>query len=782
MPLPLSWSASWIEPDEPAGGPPVQRPAYHLVGELLLPAAPVSAVLHITAHGIYEAFLNGDRVGDLELTPGWTAYRSQLQVQSFDVTDLLRPGSNALGVLLSDGWWRGQTTLARKTDRYGGTVGVFAELHVTDGDGQVSVHCTDGTWRWTRSHVLAADLIAGEHHDLRLQRRDWCDPDTDRSSWSPVRVAQHTTNIFTAPLGPPVRRMEQLAALEVREVAPGRHIADFGRVSNGWVRLTDLGPEGTTLTLVHSEALSPDGTDVQNDCHAAAFSTDFPVLFQTDTVVSAGDGSVFEPRHSTKGFRYLRIDGHPGPLDPSSLTSIVVRNDLPARGTFTCSNEDLNRLHEAAEWSLLTNCCDIPTDCPTRERAGWTGDWQIFVSTAAYLRDVTDFSLKWLRDLVADQLPNGAVCNFIPEPADFTDPSVSWWKEMQGSAGWGDAVVHVPWQLYLATGRTDALEACLPAMVKWVDFAATAAATGRHPDRAAQRPEALPHEQFLWDTGFHFGEWNEPGAEDGQIERIRVMDHGPTATAYLYRSADELSRIAEILGEHDTAARYAELAANVRAAWRLEFVDESGAVTPATQAILVRGLAFGLVPEEHQARAMTDLVQLISHAGTHLGTGFLATPFLLPVLADNGRGDVAYDLLLQRSFPSWLGMLDAGATAIWEGWDSVKPDGRVTSSLNHFSMGAVISFLHRYVAGLRLVEPGWRRFLVQPVPGGGITSARTTHASPYGEIDVSWEIVDEKGTLTLALPEGTTAEVVLPDGGEHVLGSGQHTLLWDATA
>ena len=779
--LPTTWSAHWIEPGEPSAGPDAHRPGYHLARDVNLPSVS-SAMLHITAHGIYEAFVNGTRVGDCELTPGWTAYRSRLQVHSFDVTQLLHPGGNAIGVLLSDGWWRGQTTVARKTNRYGDTVGVFAELHVTDADDQLHVLGTDASWLWTTGHIVAADLIAGEHHDHRLRVPGWAEPGTDRSAWLPVRLAEHGTATLTAPVGPPVKRIEELPAVDVREVAPGRHIVDFGRVSNGWIRLTDLGPEGATLTIVHSEALTPDGTDVQNDCHDTFLTTERPVPFQTDTVVSAGDGAAFEPRHSTKGFRYVRIDGHPGPLSADALTSIAVRNDLPAIGSFTCSNQDLNRLHEAAEWSLLTNCCDIPTDCPTRERAGWTGDWQIFVGTAAHLRDVSDFSLKWLLDVVADQLPNGAICNFVPEPADFSNPETAWWRDLQGSAGWGDAVVHVPWQLYLATGRTDVLTTCFAAMQRWVDFAADTAASGRHPERAAARPTPADHERFLWDTGFHFGEWNEPGAEEGQIDRIRVMDHGPTATAYLFRSARELAQIATIVGDPDASARYGALAADVRRAWQAEFVDENGTVRPATQANLVRALAFDLVPDEHRSLVAADLVRLIRDVGTHLGTGFLATPFLLPTLADSGHADVAYELLLQRSYPSWLGMLDAGATTIWEGWDSVKPDGSVTSSLNHFSMGAVIGYLHRYVAGLRLVEPGYRRFRVQPVPGGGITSAGTTHESPFGLIEVAWAIEADKGTVSLTVPEGTAADVVLPDGAVQKVGAGQHTLYWDATA
>jgi alpha-L-rhamnosidase len=780
FPLPTAWSGEWVEPVEAAGLPDVHRPAYHLVGELTIDEPVREAVLHATAHGVYEAFLNGNRIGDVELTPGFTAYRKRLQVHSFDVTDLLVQGSNAVGFLLSDGWWRGQTTVARKPNRFGTTVGVLAELHITYASGRTVVHGTGASWRSKESHVLAADLIAGERHDLRRRVGGWCAPGTDRTSWSQVRVVDHGTSSLCAPIGPAVRRTDELPAVSVREVAPGRHVVDFGRTSNGWLRLTDLGPEGTELTIEYAESLTPDGGDVANAHHETFLITahGVPVPFQTDVVVSAGDGSVFEPRHSTKGFRYVRIDGHPGPLPASALTSVVVRNDLQRLGSFSCSDADLDALHRAAEWSLLTNCCDIPMDCPTRERAGWTGDWQIFVGTAAFLYDVTDFSRKWLADVAADQRPNGAITHFSPEPADFSDPATDWWRVMQGSAGWGDAIVHVPWQLYLSTGRTEVLEESYDAMRRWVDFAAAQAASGRHADRAASRPQPAEHERYLWDTGFHFGEWNEPGAEQSQLELVRVMDHGPTATAYLHRSADELATIARILGDSETAERYAVLAVKARDAWQAEFIDERGQITPSTQANLVRALAFGLVPDRARPRAVADLVRLIREAGTHLGTGFLATPFLLPVLADNGEVELAYELLLQRSRPSWLAMIDAGATTIWEGWDSLREDGTTTSSLNHFSMGAVISFLHRYTAGVRLVEPGYRRFAIQPVLGGGLTEAATSHVSPYGEIEVSWCAADDKGSVDVTVPDGTTADLLLPDGSQEQLPAGRHHRAW----
>jgi alpha-L-rhamnosidase len=776
LPSSSEWQARWIEPSEPGDGPEVHRPAYHLAGEFIIEAPVVSARIRATAHGIYEVFLNGSRIGDVELAPGFTAYRKRIQVHTFDVTRLVVEGANALGALLSDGWWRGQHGIVRAIDPYGATTAFLAELHIALRSGETIVFGTDGSWRSAPSHILAADLIAGEIHDLRRLMKGWAHPGTDRSSWDTVRVVDHGYVELCAAVGPPTRRVEELPALSVTELAPNHHVVDFGQNSNGWARLTDLGPEGTTITVTYGEALDPVTGDVTQDNIKNAGATaahHVPLPFQTDVVTSAGDGAVFEPRHSTKGYQYIRIEGHPGPLDPRSISSIVVHSDLQRIGGFACSDERINRLHRIAVWSFRGNACDIPTDCPTRERSGWVGDWQLYVDTAAYLYDVFDFSVKWLHDLAADQLSTGAVTNIVPDPS----PDARIWKNGHASSGWGDAAVHVPWELYRATGRTDVLTDQLESMERWVDFAAGRALRGRHPSRVERNPDPLPHEQFLWDSGWHFGEWLEPGTDmDVIFRRLLVEDHGPVATAYLHRSARELAAIAAVLDDDEAAGHYGELAANVRDAWRTEFIDEKGHVQPATQANLVRALAFELVPEDLRSQTADDLVTLIRAADTHLSTGFLATPFLLPVLADTGHLEVAYELLFQDTEPSWLRMTESGTTTIWEDWDAVKPDGTVSHSLNHYSKGAVIAFLHRYVAGLQLVEPGYRRFRVAPHPGGGISWAETHHDCPHGPIGVRWEQQQDRLDVTVNVPPGTSADVVLPNGDTHTLTEGRHTI------
>jgi alpha-L-rhamnosidase len=440
-------------------------------------------------------------------------------------------------------------------------------------------------------------------------------------------------------------------------------------------------------------------------------------------------------------------------------------------GWFTCSDERINRLHEAVVWSLRGNACDIPTDCPHRERAGWTGDWQLFVPSAAFLFDVAGFSAKWLRDVAADQRPDGTVVHFSPYAPDEAHSIAD---QLNGSAGWGDAAVIVPWEVYRAYGDTEILAESWPVITAWLSRIERSARTERHPRRAAARPIPEPHEQYLWDAGSHWGEWLVPGEQVVDLIPHARQDQGDIATAYYAYSTGLAARIAEVLGHADEVKRYRTLSEKVRAAWQAEYIGPDGRLAPDTQANHVRALAFDLVPTELRPKAAARLTELVREAGTHLGTGFLATPYLLPVLADTGHLDLAYDLLRQDTEPSWLVMIDRGATTVWENWNGVTADGTVNASLNHYSKGAVVSFLHRHVAGIELLEPGYRRFLVRPRPGGGLTWAEAVHESPYGRIEMGWRLDDGHVHVQLAVPAGTEATVVLPSGREKTAGPGTH--------
>ena len=782
------WTAQWIGPDEPQVPAPEDRPGYALTKTFFLPAAPHKARAYATAHGIYELFINGHRVGDQQLTPGSTSYNTTLQVQAHDVTALIREGSNTVRAVLTDGWYRGTFGYTRDADMYGTHTAFLAQLELESRAGR-QVIGTDSSWLVSATEILRADLMAGQGVDFRKADGGSA---PKAGNGAPVARAPRPCSAvvrpgsFTAlagPLAPPTRVAQELVPASTTRLANGSQVVDFGQNIHGWVRLTRLGAPGETVTLEYGEALGADG-DVNRD-HLRPLDFRAPGAFrdagQVDTVTASGaPGEVFEPRHTTHGFRYVSVQGLAAGLQPGDITGCLVRTDLERTGTFSCSDARLNALHDIVEWSFLGNSCEVPTDCPQREKAGWTGDWQLFVPTAAYLFDVTGFSRKWLRDVRADQWDNGVITNISPSPGPAAT-SAEFMGFTNGSAGWGDAVVMVPWEVYLASGDAGILAENWEAMQRWLHFVQTTAETERHAARAAASAAPAPHERYLWDTGFHFGEWMEPDGPEPDLFAARSADHGIVATAYYRHTTDVMARIAAVLGLDTEAAELAELSHLIRDAWETEYLDFSGSVIQATQANCVRALAFDLVSPEHRPTVTSQLAALIRNAGTHLGTGFLATPYLLPVLADNGQLDLAYELLMQDSEPSWLTMVDRGATTVWELWNGIDANGTPHQSLNHYSKGAVVSFLHRYTAGLRQApgSAGWERIIIEPRPGAGLASASTSPMGPRGLIQVAWTAAEgamDDGVLTLTatIPSGTTAEVRLPGAPAAVVGPGHH--------
>jgi alpha-L-rhamnosidase len=750
----IGGSARWISPVEAIPLPPAGSRPTHLLRTTFTTQA-TSGTLHATAHGIYEAFLDGERIGDIELAPGFTEYRARLQVQTYELA--LDRGEHTLTFEVSDGWYRGKVGIFRASEQWGETVGVLAQLDLADGTTVV----TGEGWKATATRHLA-DPIDGETVDLRD------DPLEGTGAWAPVLVGDGPgAELVTSP-APPVRRIQTLQPVSITTTGD-RTIVDLGQNMVGWIRLRNPGASGATLTLTYGEELGPDG-----DVTQVNLEPDVPFLpegrlpaGQVDHVIANGDpDAVFEPRHGTRGFRYVRIEGLDHELGEGDLKGVVVHTDLMPVGSFTCSDPDLNRLHEAAVWSFRGNAVDVPTDCPVRERAAWTADWQIFLRTAEYLYDVRGFSEKWLVDLAASQWDNGIVANQAPMPR--AEGQGSPIEFMNGSAGWGDACTIVPWQLYREYGDTGILRELWPTMLNWAQFVTRTAAGARHPIREARHPQPRPHDPYLWDTGWHFGEWLEPGGFD--MAAHIVADKGIVATAYFRHSTLLMSMIADTLGKPGQALKYGELSENVRQAWMTEFLNADGRVVSGKQADCVRALAFELV-DDREAVA-EQLVDLVHDAGDHVGTGFLATVDLLPTLAEAGHGDLAYTVLRQRTNPSWLGMLDAGATTMWERWEGWTEDGYPHESHNHYSKGAVISFLHGYVGGVRQDADSinWERSLVAPVPGGGVTSAETTHRG----IRASWAISDGTFTLRVTVPDGSEARVLLPSGDEHVAGPGGH--------
>ena len=771
--LDADWTAPWISPVESADPGYGRRPAYALGSSFNIGTDVRSARLYCTALGLYTATINGQRTGTSELSPGSTSYDRTLYAQAWDVTAAVHTGVNHIEIDLSDGWYRGQVGAFRVPSGWGTVLAARAELHLELADGTRQVVVTDASWTSSVSVTTRTDLMDGQYTDFT---------DTPSSS-SPVFVGNVQPPAIEWSPAPPVRVVSSRPPSSVRELRPGVWMVDFGQNASGWIRLQDLGPYGTRTVIEYGEHVDPDG-DLSTSHLDSHRPGEPPRIFsQRDEVIAGPRGSVFEPRHTVHGFQYARITRE-GTLDASSITMQVVNTDLDVTGTFDCSDEDLNRLHRIGEWSFLSNAVDVPTDCPTRERLAWTGDYQVFVSTATRLRDVLGFSRKWLTSVRDDQLADGRIANFSPDGRRIKNNLDDQFAMMTGSAGWGDAVVAVPWELYRAYGDELVLAENWDVMVRWVRWTLESARTKRHRAREQRAPEPEAFEEYLWDGTFHWGEWTEPQEKDENGKPINpvqdnpmawfMADKGEVGTAYLHRSTRTLARIASILGHHEEAAFYEEAADHVLQAWRQAYLRPDGRTHDDTQASYVRALSFGLLPEDRRAGAVARLVELIRAAGTHIGTGFLATGDLLPVLVDAGRSDVAYELLNQRTAPSWLYMVAAGATTVWEEWEGIDEVGNAHESLNHYSKGTVLRFLHEYTLGLRQADDsvGWRSVLIQPVPGPALTWARGTHETPNGTIRVHWRIEGDELHLEASVPADTLALVRLPDGSEHRVGQG----------
>ncbi|MCF2533577.1 alpha-L-rhamnosidase [Yinghuangia soli] len=698
-----------------------------------------SARLYASALGVYEAELNGKKVSDTVLAPGWTPYGKRLKYQTYDVTDLLAVGSNELTATLADGWYRGRLGFEGKRALYGERLALLAQLEVTYDDGTVLVVDTsDGTgWQAAPGPVLRASLYDGETCDARIT------PD----SWHGVRTEPYDLALLTAPTGPPVRPTEELAPITVTASPSGKTILDFGQNLVGWMRITVDGDAGREVVLRHAEVLQ-DGELALEPLRTAE---------ATDRYILRGGGpETWEPRFSFHGFRYAEIAGWPGDVDPDAVRAVVVHSDMTRTGSFSCSEHLVNRLHENAVWSMRGNFLDVPTDCPQRdERLGWTGDIQAFAPTACQLYDSAGFLTSWLQDLALEQGDDGTVPFIVPKAAASGSDLPT--------AAWGDAATIVPWTLYLRYGDAGVLDAQFDSMRAWVDKVAELAG----PD-------------LLWNSGFQFGDWLDPSAPPEQPQAGKTPPD-VVATAYFARSAQIVADAATVLGRDKEALHYSDLAARVRTAFQDEYTTANGRVIPDAQTAYALALEFDLLPHpEQRARAADRLAALLRENGYRIGTGFVGTPLMCDALADHGHLDAAYRLLLQQECPSWLYPITQGATTIWERWDSLRPDGTLNpsgmTSFNHYALGAVVAWLYRTVAGLDAAEPGYRRLRIAPRPGGGLGHARADLHTPYGPASVSWHRDDDTLTIDAQVPPNTTAEVELPYGGTpFTVGSGQHT-------
>ncbi|MFI8191789.1 family 78 glycoside hydrolase catalytic domain [Streptomyces sp. NPDC085946] len=709
------------------------------------------ARLYVSAHGLYEVEINGRRVGDEALAPGWTVYPHRLRYRTHDVTGHLAEGANTIGAWLADGWYRGKYGFDGGTRNiYGTDQSLLAQLEVTHADGSTVVIATDGTWSAAPGPLLASGLYEGETFDARLHDPHWATPRGTRSAdWTPVRTGSRDPRTLVAPQGPPVRCTQEVTPVAVRRTDDGRHLLDFGQNLVGRLRVTVDGPAGTAVTLRHAEVLQ-DGelaTRPLREAHA------------TDTLILAGQGPLtWEPRFTLHGFRYAEVTGWPGELAADAVTARVYHTDMRRTGWFECSDPLVNRLHENVVWSMRGNFVDIPTDCPQRdERLGWTGDIQVFAPTASFLYDCAGMLDSWLTDVGLEQLPDGTIPWYVP-----VIPGEPMWTPVRPGAAWGDVATLTPWTLYRRFGDLDLLRRHYPMARAWVELMARLAGPGR-----------------LWDTGFQLGDWLDPAAPPDDPAAGRT-DRYLVATAYFAHSARHLARAAAELGDDADAARYTALADEVADAFRRRYVLPSGRMTSDSPTAYALGVAFGLLTGRQRQAAGDRLAELVLADDARIATGFVGTPLICDALTDTGHLDVAYRLLLQTECPSWLYPVTMGATTVWERWDSLRPDGTLNpggmTSFNHYALGAVADWLHRVVGGIDATAPGYREIAFRPRPGGGITWARTRHETPYGTASLSWELTATGLTARVTVPEGCRATAELPGCAPVALAPGEHVL------
>lgn len=742
------WTAQLIQPEPDAAGP-TPHAAMLLRAEFALRQTPTAARLYITARGLFEAELNGTRVGDVELAPGWTSYHHRLQYLTFDVTDRLSAGRNAIGAWLADGWFRGYVGFdGGVRNLYGDRTGLLAQLEVTYPDGTGETICTGEDWRSAPSPITATGLYEGETYDARSLPAGWSTPGFDDRRWGGVSIGEIDTATLVAPVGPPVRCTEELAVREVITTPSGRTVLDFGQNASGRLRLRVSGPSGQVVTLRHAEVLDDGELGVRPLRRATS----------TDRYVLAGDGEeVWEPRFTIHGFRYAEVDGWPteaGPLE-ESLTYRVLHSDMEPTGWWSCSDEQLNRLHENVRWGLRSNFVSIPTDCPQRdERLGWTGDIAVFAPTASYLFDTSGFLSGWLADLADEQGEfDGMTPIYVPYlKLGFPNLPLT---------AWGDAATQVPWALYERFGDHGVLERQFASMKAWVDL-------------VEQRAGA----SLIWDGDVQLGDWLDPTAPPDNPAQAQTAPE-LIATAYFALSARLVGQAAQALGREDEARRYLDLSERVAAAFREEFTTPGGRMSSDAQAAYAVALEFGLLTRaETRTRAADQLARIVKENDYRIGTGFVGTPLICDALAGNGHLDDAYHLLTNDACPSWLYTVNMGGTTIWERWDSLLPDGSVNpgdmTSFNHYALGAVADFMHRVIGGLAPAEPGYRRVLVAPRPGAGLTSASARHRTPYGDVAVQWRRDGEELSVDVNVPVGVTASIDLPDVQTDV-GHGRHT-------
>ena len=738
--------ARWINP-ELTCDPQVHKPASHLRTTFTAHPSGGAARLYVTCHGLYEVYLNGQRAGDFVLAPGAGTYDKKLAYQTVDVTGLIKDGDNDVCVILGDGWYRSCSGVDGDRNLYGTDVALWFQLEV---DG-VPVCISDERWQATQAGPLREnDMQQGEIYDANREVL---------TDWHGVKVEDFGTQNLACANSVPVTEQERFVGT-LMTTPDGGTVIDYGQNLAGYVEFSVEAHGGERIVMTHGEALDENGNFTVENFQDRKRHKEGGIRQQVVYICKPGHNH-YKARFTIWGFRYAKIETDVD-LTGATFTAIAVYSAMTAAGTFECSNALVNQLVHNSRWSLKSNFCDVPTDCPTRERAAWTGDMGVFAGTGLFLEDCYPVMRKWLGECRLNQYADGRLANIAPRnnvPSYFTEL-------LSGSVGWGDACIIVPYVMYQRFGDPAILAENYEMMQKWYGFLESRAK--KCGDGVVGKDN--PYEDYTIDTGVDYGEWCEP---DVSGMAAMAKPQYKVATAYFARSGRMLAQIAQILGKDGDAAHYQDIADHAARAFH-HVATEDGRITSERQAEYVRAIAFGILEEKEAMAAAADLNALIVKNDYHLNTGFLSTPFLCGVLTEYGYVETAYRLLLQETMPGWLYAVKKGATTIWENWDGINGKGEVKASLNHYAYGAICGWLFSGVCGI-IVASGKIRIAPHPFPA--LEHARASYGSPLGEIVSGWRY-EADGTVTyeISVPANGQAEVELPDGRKVTLGAGKHRL------
>ncbi|MDR0791744.1 MAG: glycoside hydrolase family 78 protein [Chitinophagaceae bacterium] len=724
------WQAKWIETADAASQSiPMFRKEFNTNKKIQ------SATLFITAYGMYEAKINGKKVGDAFLTPGWTVYGKRLQYQQYDVTAMLKSGNNAIGVTVGNGWYRSH--MAWNNDYVKGkTLGLLCQLQIEYADGSNATVLSDGSWKSSTGEIRYSEVYNGETIDASLAKGAWAESGYNDKDWSSVQLASYGYDNLISTENELVKKHEIFKPVKIFTTPKGETVIDFGQNLVGWEVVKVSGNKGDTITINHAEVLDKEGNFYTTNLRAAKSENKY--------VLKGGGEETFEPHFTWHGFRYIQVRGYKGNLNPDNFTAVALYSAMPQTGSFTTSNALINQLQHNIEWGQKGNFLDVPTDCPQRdERLGWTGDAQAFSRTATFNMGVNSFFDKWMKDVATDQ---AAMDGSVP----FVVPNVLG-KNAGGSAGWADAATIIPWNIYLAYGDKKILENQYPSMKAWVEYMKSKS------------------KDNLWNTGFHFGDWLFYRPDDDNDGRSAVTDKYLITQCFYAHSTQLLINAAQVLGKSEDVATYSQLLSQIKDAFVKEYMTSSGRLVSSTQTAYVLALNFDMLPENLRAQAAKRLVDNVE-SYNHITTGFLGTPYICEVLTRFGYADIAYKLLFRKIYPSWLYPVTMGATTIWERWDGMKPDSTFQTpgmnSFNHYAYGAIGDYMYRQVVGLDTYEDGvgYKHIKVQPHIGKGFSYAKAALQTYYGEASGSWKIDGSALTMDIVVPANTKASIFIPGG------------------